>query len=205
MKYFILLSSIILLFPSTGWSAFTVVNDEVFVNVNTGTTTFTIEFNQAPDFFTVDEYNRQANGFQYYIYGNESLGYPDYYSSIIRGEEIHLTGDVLRIREATPPSNDLESGGWGYVIYEAPLALNGSTISFTVNTSLLTSFLTKDGVFKYDLMATEFGGQTYWISGKLASLLRPTIKEHCEKDGWENFGFKNRGECVRFVKKHCKP
>ncbi len=27
----------------------------------------------------------------------------------------------------------------------------------------------------------------------------PTTKEECKKGGWEDFGFKNQGQCVRFV------
>jgi hypothetical protein len=28
----------------------------------------------------------------------------------------------------------------------------------------------------------------------------PTSKEQCKHGGWKQFGFKNQGECIRFVK-----
>ncbi|MDO9310775.1 MAG: hypothetical protein Q7T85_03660 [Nitrosomonas sp.] len=159
----------LLLSSSITW-AFGIVRDHVYVNIAAGTSTFTLEFDQIPDFFTLDTFHRQANSFQYFIYGDEFLGYPDYYSSIIRAEELHTTIDTLRIREASPSSGDEGSGGWGAVIAEVPWSLNESTISFTVNTSLLTSFLNEDGVFKYNVEAYEYGGTTSWIHGKYASI-----------------------------------
>ena len=126
--------------------------------------------NQIPDFFTVDMFNRQANSFQYFIYGDESLGYPENFSTIIRAGELHTTIDTLRIREASPSSGDAGSGGWGAIVTEVPWLLDESTLSFTVATSLLTSFLNEDGVFKYNLMTTEFGASGSFIAGKYASL-----------------------------------
>jgi hypothetical protein len=31
------------------------------------------------------------------------------------------------------------------------------------------------------------------------ALTSPTTKEDCDNDGWEDYGFKNHGQCVRFV------
>jgi hypothetical protein len=28
----------------------------------------------------------------------------------------------------------------------------------------------------------------------------PTTKNQCKKGGWRQFGFKNQGQCIRFVK-----
>jgi len=170
MKSLILALTLYLTLPSTTWAGFTVVNDHIYVDTESGISTFTVEFNKTPDFFTLDFANRQANSFQYYIYGDESLGYPGNFSSIIRGGEIHASVDTLRIREATPSSGDEGSGGWGIVIAEVPWLLNNRTLSFSVNTSLLSSFLNEDGVFKYDLLTTEYGGSNSFIQGKYASI-----------------------------------
>jgi hypothetical protein len=167
MKKLIVFLSLML--PSLTWASFFAINDNIFVNIDSGTSTFTLEFNKTPDFFTVDEFGRQANAFQYYIYGDQSLSYPNNYDAIIRGGEMHLSDDTLRIRKAAPPSNDAGSGGWGAIIAEVPWSLDGSKLSFTVNTFLLTSFVTDKGVFKYDLMTTEWGGMTSHISGKFST------------------------------------
>jgi len=35
--------------------------------------------------------------------------------------------------------------------------------------------------------------------GGTITLANPTTKEECKKGGWEQFGFKNQGQCVRFI------
>src|SRR5262245_43790729 len=60
---------------------------------------FSLTFNRAPDFFTTDQAGRQADSFQFFIGPDPSPLGP--YLSIIRGEEIHVAGDI-RIRNQAP-------------------------------------------------------------------------------------------------------
>src|SRR5258708_7613266 len=63
--------------------------------------TFTLTFNHPPDLLTADTIGRQADSFQFFIS-----------TTVVRGEEIHIAGDV-RVRDQSPSSGDPDSGGWG--------------------------------------------------------------------------------------------
>ena len=45
-------------------------------------------------------------------------------------------------------------------------------------------------------------GSAYWL-GSLTSLVvmknGPTTKQECKNGGWKAFGFKNQGQCVKYV------
>ncbi len=79
----------------------------------TGQVTFRLTFDRPPDFQTTDSLGRQADSFQYYIVGDPSLPYPSYYDSIIRGEELHITQDVLRVRTRLPGTKPTRPRGDG--------------------------------------------------------------------------------------------
>ena len=81
-----------------------------------GNVDFSLTFNQVPDFFTVDQFGRQANSFQFYIATSPFPGLypPRPYASLIRGEEIHVAGD-LRVRNDNPPDPDPNASGWGSI------------------------------------------------------------------------------------------
>ena len=121
---------------------------------------FTIGFNQPPD-FTVNSQGRQANSFQYFIVGDSSLPYPAKYDSIIRGEEIHLSADTLRIRNSVPPDSGpiTVTGGWGAVRGEVPFSLNGNTLTFSTPLSLISDH-SLNGTVAYRLESYEFGSLT---------------------------------------------
>ena len=77
-------------------AALLVLSQSAKVNLASNSVLFQIEFNRAPDFFTSDEYDRQADSFQYFIDADGGLpifrGTDIYYSnleSLIRGSEIH--------------------------------------------------------------------------------------------------------------------
>jgi hypothetical protein len=57
---------------------------------------FTIEFDQPPDFFALDEFDRQRDSFQFYVNSNPATGGPGPYpwDRIVRGDEIHFDNDV---------------------------------------------------------------------------------------------------------------
>ena len=142
-------------------AALMVLSQSAEVNLASNSVLFQIEFNRTPDFFTTDEYDRQADSFQYFIDADGGFpifrGKDIYYSnleSIIRGEEIHLAGDV-RIRNALPPDPDLSSsGGWGSIRGSVPYTLSENVFSLLVPLQLIGD---SDGKFNYHLEWYEYG------------------------------------------------
>lgn len=151
---------------SLAYGDFTFVSQSVQQNFD-GTTDFSITFNRVPDFTIVDTVGRQQSAFQFMIYGDVR------YASIIRGPEIHLSGSMLRIRNGSGSSGDPGSGGWGTVITEVPWVLDDKTVTFSVQTSLLTTKFFTDGGFRYDVLATEYGASTRNLQG-LSSVPEPS-------------------------------
>jgi hypothetical protein len=151
-------------------AALLVLSQSAEVNLANNSVLFQIEFNRAPDFFTTDEYDRQADAFQYFIDADGGFpifkGTDIYYSnleSLIRGSEIHLAGDV-RIRNALPPDPDLSSsGGWGSIRGSVPYTLSGNVFSLLVPLELIGD---TDGKFSYQLMWTEYGGAGGYIDAE---------------------------------------
>ncbi len=131
---------------------------------------FQIEFNRTPDFFTTDEYDRQADAFQYYIDADGGFpifkGTDIYYSnleSLITGWEIHLGGGVP-IRNALPPDPDLSSsGGWGSIRGSVPYTLSGNVFSLLVPLKLIGD---SDGKFSYRLEWYEYGALQSYIDAE---------------------------------------
>jgi hypothetical protein len=178
----------------------TVRTESAVVDPVTSHVTFTLSFSRTPDFQTVDEFDRQADSFQYYILGDPSLPYPAYYDSIIRGDEIHVVPDVLRVRDPVPPDPDPAAHGWGPIRGEVPYRLQGNVLTFSVALSTISEH-SVDGRFSYELLLTQFGGSTQFIQNQ--SIVRPsgpTSKDQCKNGGWQTYGtFKNQGDCVSFV------
>jgi len=151
-------------------AALLVLSQSAEVNLANNSVLFQIEFNRAPDFFTTDEYDRQADAFQYFIDADGGFpifkGTDIYYSnleSLIRGSEIHLAGDV-RIRNALPPDPDLSnSGGWGSIRGSVPYTLSRNVFSLLVPLELIGD---TDGKFSYQLMWTEYGGAGGYIDAE---------------------------------------
>src|SRR4051812_48583864 len=92
---------------------FMVVAQTAVCDPTTQVVVFTVTFNQPPDFATVDAFGRQADSFQYFIVGDAQQPFPATYDAIIRGEELHLAPETLRIRNPTPALDDQAAGGWG--------------------------------------------------------------------------------------------
>jgi hypothetical protein len=111
---------------------------------------FRMTFNQAPDFFTVDGFGREENDFQYTT--------PD---SIIRGPEIYITRNTVRIRSLGPPDSNPVSGGWGPVIATVAFKLIGDTLTFSAPFDLFNS----SPIFTYQLQADTFGVDNDLIVG----------------------------------------
>jgi hypothetical protein len=151
-------------------AALLVLSQSAEVNLDSSSVLFQIEFNRAPDFFTTDEYDRQADAFQYFIDADGGFpifrGTDIYYSnleSLITGWQIHLGGDV-RIRNALPPDPDLSSsGGWGSIRGSVPYTLSGNVFSFLVPLQLIGD---SDGKFSYRLEWYEYGGVGGYIEAE---------------------------------------
>lgn len=151
-------------------AALMVLSQSAEVNLASSSVLFQIEFNRAPDFFTTDEVDRKADSFQYFIdadgglaiFRDGGLNYNNL-ESIIRGDEIHLGGDV-RIRNVLPPDPDISSsGGWGSIRGSVPYTLSGNVLSLLVPLQLIGD---TDGRFNYGLMWTEYGGAGGYIDGE---------------------------------------
>ena len=142
---------------SYGQGAFLLTSGSVGNIDGAGNVDFSLTFNQVPDFFTVDQFGRQANSFQFYIATSPFTGLfpPRPYASLIRGEEIHVAGD-LRVRNDSPPDPDPNASGWGSIRGIVPFTLNGQTLTFSVPSSVLNV----SGPFAYTLQLTSYGGGT---------------------------------------------
>jgi hypothetical protein len=144
---------------------FMFVSESAVYNPATGAVQFTIEFNQAPDFFTQDSAGRIANSFQYFIVGDPRLPYPENYDAIIRGEEIHLTGDTLRIRNSAPSDPDPAAGGWGAIRGAVPFSLDGDILTFSTPLPLISDHST-DGQYDNRFYTVEFDGLTRTVESQ---------------------------------------
>ncbi|MFB2875589.1 hypothetical protein [Floridanema aerugineum] len=160
-------------------AALMIHSQSAVANLDTQKVIFTIEFNEVPDFFTVDEFNRQADSFQYYIDADGNLpvfGGSPYYSgleAIIRGAEIPVAGDI-RVRNVFPSSDEPTSGGWGSFRGSVPYTLNGTVLTFSTPLQLIGD---SDGLFSYQLLLTEFGGSTDYLDAK--SVVNSTSVPEC--------------------------
>ncbi|MEH2164786.1 MAG: hypothetical protein V7K38_27960 [Nostoc sp.] len=137
-----------------------VTSESAVVNLDAQEALFTINFNRVPDFFTLDQFGRQADSFQYFIEADGEFpifrGSPfdSNLESIIRGEEIHVAGDV-RIRDvfSVGPSEP-NSAGWGKIRGSVPYSLDGTVLKFSAPLQFIGD---SDGLFSYRLELYEFG------------------------------------------------
>ncbi|MFN6529224.1 hypothetical protein [Nostoc sp. ChiSLP03a] len=157
-----------------------VESESAVVNLDAQEVTFTVNFNRVPDFFTVDQFDRQADSFQYYIDPSGELpifrplsAYSNL-SSIIRGEEINVAGDI-RIRDVfSVGSFEPNSGGWGKIRGSVPYSLDGTVLKFSAPLQFIGD---SDGLFSYQLLLTEFGGSSDSVENKstIASVPEPNF------------------------------
>ncbi len=137
---------------------FMFVSENAVYDPTTQVVDFTVTFNQPPDFATVDAVGRQADSFQYFIVGDAQQPYPATYDAIIRGEELHLAPETLRIRNATPSVSDPVAGGWGSLRGVVPSTVKGAVLTFSVPLHVLTTH-SHDGLFTYTLPVRSFQNQ----------------------------------------------
>lgn len=107
-------------------------------SMNQQTANFSLTFNQAPDFYTLDSLGRPADSFQIDFNGAYSPNpgpqgnFVNNFTSVVRGDEIHVANNI-RIR-GTAGDGGPNSGGWGAIVGAVPFSLIGDTISFSVPT-----------------------------------------------------------------------
>lgn len=153
-------------FAATALAEFTIVSNSAVFDPLNQSVLFTLEFSEPPDFLTVDPFGRQTDSFQYYIVGDPNLPYPQFYDTIIRGEEIHITRDTIRVRNAFPPAlDDPNSGDWGSIRGTVPFTLSGSIVTFLAPLSMISDH-SIDGHFSYDLGSFVLGDQTDFLHGE---------------------------------------
>ena len=120
---------------------------------------FSITFSGPPDFFTVDEFGRNLDAFQYWFNWDLYPGDPFHplgmCDVLARGPEIRF-GAGIPIRDRTGNGGP-NAGGWGTLRGTVPYQLVGSTIDFDVPQAMMGD---PDGKVAYYLGVFRFGGTT---------------------------------------------
>ncbi len=125
----------------------------VYFDPATSVVTFSIQFNEVPDFQAVDQFGRQANEFQVMTIRDGGVkGSPDYYDAIVRGGEIHTTGEIV-IRAPSPLRAD---GPWGDTRLQVPFTVLGTTVTFSAPLAAVAPSH-PNGRFDYEILALDYG------------------------------------------------
>jgi hypothetical protein len=141
------------------WAGVLIVSEGAEVDRAAGVARFRVRFDARPDLWTMDEFGRPKDSFQYEIDDdwNAPAGLPpEGLDSVVRGDEVHVA-NALRVRDAgfnTTPDPDPAAGGWGGVRDEVPLQWEGNELRFEAPLGALGD---DDGYFAYRLFTTEYG------------------------------------------------
>jgi hypothetical protein len=153
-----------------------ITSQEVTLRADVSVTDFLITFSDTPDFFSVDAEGRQADSFQFFINPSPTIpfqaGYDGVNTTLIRGEEIHVSGDV-RVRDIRPSSGDPYSGGWGALRGSVAFLITGNLVTFSVPNDMLGV----SGPFGYHLEGYRYGADYYndfGLSAPLAPVPEPS-------------------------------
>lgn len=124
------------------------------------TVAFTMHFTGVPDFHDTDQYGRQADSFELFLFQQPAPNFAlnDTPLSIVRGEELHWGGGLL-IRNPTLGADllhDPHGGGYGSVRETDPITLAGTTLSWSSTVHGLG--LASTAPFGYSFITAEFGG-----------------------------------------------
>ena len=130
--------------------------------------TFSIAFSSVPDFTTIDDENRQASSFQFWVDPDNSATPLWDGSAIIRGSEINI-GGVIPIRDRVG-SGGAASDGWGLERDNVSYNLSGTNLSFIVSYDALGQ---TDDDFSYQFLVTEYGEEQYNAYGESGANYRP--------------------------------
>lgn len=127
-----------------------VVAESAVYCADAGEVRFTLTFSHIPDFSTLDQYGRQADSFQFYLHAPESE--PELFDGLIRGEEIHVNGD-LRVRDRLGDGGP-DACGWGPLRGAVPFRREGATLTWSLPLAWLAD---DDGAFHYEIAVAEYG------------------------------------------------
>jgi hypothetical protein len=173
--WIVLIGWIVAASPVVARAAFEIVSHEVVVDVPARQTTFTLTFNQPPDFFSVNELDQPKNAFQFFYDADPSTdGEVDFTGEdvvIVRGPEIRVDNRIP-IRDSLNPTGEEfpNAEGWGKSLAEVDFELEGQTLSFTTGWDELRD---DDGTsFGYHLFALE-GGELTGEFTRVSNILVP--------------------------------
>lgn len=84
-------------------------------------------------------------------------------------------------------------------VVSAPFAIGAWWLGFSS-----MEFDLGQGFVEYTSVQIEITNSTPWTWKAINEIelivpLNPEAKDDCKNDGWEQFGFKNQGQCVRFI------
>ena len=148
---------------------FVIVDQSVSVDTARQTATFTLVFDEKPD-FTAGDRGQQAMAFQYEIDAHDTkLNAPLTFNDIdtvVRGNEIGR-GQGLPVRDRDGDGGGPEAGGWGPVRALLPFELTDNTLTFTAG---LTALGDTDGKFRYRVLTTENGSVTSEVKAAVIPL-----------------------------------
>lgn len=82
------------------------------------------------------------------------------------------------------------------IAYDASGAVLGSGGAATPN-AWETFGVTATGIDHIGLRSGQ--GMNYWDNLTIDYVVDPVTKDDCKNGGWESYGFRNQGQCVRFV------
>jgi len=116
---------------------------------------FRVGFAEPPDFRTVDAANRPKDSFQFFIDPDNGPSPVNSARVLVRGSEIRFGG--IRIRDAAPPVDDPEAGGWGQLRRSVPYVVTGNVVSFIVSYEALG---TPSGTFSWQAIRERYGELT---------------------------------------------
>ena len=149
---------------------FHLVDQSVAVDLTKQTATFTLKFDEKPDFVPSPGAGGQPMAFQYEIDGDSTsfsqpLAWEDI-DSVIRGSEIGA-GQGLPVRDRSGDGGGAEAGGWGPMRALLPYQIEDDTLTFTAGLSALGD---TDGKFRYRVMTIENGSVTSEAQGAVIPL-----------------------------------
>jgi hypothetical protein len=167
--------AVVLGFCGPALAGLSIVSQQVDVDRADHEVVFTLDFNHAPDFKTVDSLGRHLDSFQYEIVPNTSTPIDQLpfasVGAVIRGDEIG-SGHVVPIRNGFSKGVDPNpaAGGWGTVRGTMPFTVSGNNLTLTASFNQIG---TNNGVFSYRVFTTNFGSTVSSIDSVSISVPTP--------------------------------
>ncbi len=152
-------AAVVSIAPAVARADFALVSQDLSINKQSDQATFTLTFNQQPNFYTTDAAGRPADSFQVEFDGTYDPALPSYYptalTAVVRGDEIH-DGNTITVRSPTGVGG-ANSGGWGPVLTAVPFTKAGNSIIFTTPAADLGAV---GSTYQYAVYSLEYGSMT---------------------------------------------